>query len=421
MHFLSVSLSHLEPIIDILHSFHFSAIVSALHGLPAFASICFINIQKLDADPLVTLFDRLSIPYFQNFMFLIFKASPVELEKALLAALEFDIVISPSFISSAQKITFEFIDNQLFARLTQATQEHLVALQINRDTIGTLNDVFFTPSFLSFLKLRFLCQDSPQIQTVKNHEGNISNVLTFTSSTLLFDTLPQNQLPFTFQFDNLTFTLSHLEPLFIIKPKSLVPYPYETQQEHFQRFTSDHESLASRIPLLTPHPNKGGPSANNLILSITVSSLPLSQPKITYLSPPTPSPFYIFLAPLPHDWTASLIQFFPNQTLDFTEIPLTELPISIIIEPVSTPFPIPAFHFQPPSLSSFGWINVSSFTSAKVLYLVSSHAHLNLLYHFLQDHAHLFSTKVTIGQASCIDLASPSHTPPRSLSLRIAT
>ena len=169
------------------------------------------------------LFDKLSIPYFQNFMFLIFKASPVELEKALLAALEYDIVISPSFISSAQKITFQVIDNQLFAKLTQATQEHLVALQINRDTIGTLQDVFFTPPFLSFLKLRFLCQDSSQIQTVKNHEGNISNVLTFTSSTQPCDTLPQNRLPFTFQFDNLTFTLSHLEPLFIINPNPSCP------------------------------------------------------------------------------------------------------------------------------------------------------------------------------------------------------
>ena len=163
-----------------------------------------------------------------------------------------------------------------------------------------------------------------------------------------------------------------------------MPYPYETQQEHFQRFSSTQDSLASRIPLLTPHPDKGGPSANNLILSITVSSLPLSQPKITYLSPPSPSPFYIFLAPRPPDWTTSLIQFFPNQSLDFTEIPLSELPIStpfcFITEPVSTPFPIPAFHSQPPSLSSFGWINVSSFTSANVLFLVSSHAHLNLLY-----------------------------------------
>ena len=276
-------------------------------------------------------------------MFLIFKATPVELEKALLAALEYDIVISPSFISSAQKITFECIDDQLFVRLTQATQEHLVALQISRDTIGTTNDVFFTPEFLSFLKLRFFSQDSPQIQTVKNHEGNISNVLTFTSSTQLFDTLPQNSLPYTFQFDNLTFTLSHLEPLFTIRPKSLVPYPYETQQEHFQRFSS-----------LTPHPDKGGPSANNLILSITISSLPLSQPKITYLSPPSPSPFYIFLAPLPPDWTDSLIQFFPNQSLDFTELPLSELPISTpfvsLLNPSLHPFLFLLFiHDLPPS------------------------------------------------------------------------
>ena len=48
-----------------------------------------------------------------------------------------------------------------------------------------------------------------------------------------------------------------------------------------------------------------------------------------------------------------------------------------------------------------------------MLYLVSSQAHLNLLHHSLQEHSSLFSTKVTIGQASCVDLASPSHTPPQ--------
>ena len=85
--------SPLESIIDILdsitylNSFHFSSIVSALHGFPALASICFINIQKFDADPLITLFDKLSIPYFINFICLIFRASPIELEKALLSAL----------------------------------------------------------------------------------------------------------------------------------------------------------------------------------------------------------------------------------------------------------------------------------------------------------------------------------------------
>ena len=398
--------SPLESIIDILDSitylksFHFSSIVSALHGLPASASICFINIQKLDADPIVTLFDRLSIPYFRNFVFLIFRASPVELEKALLSALEFDIIIPPSFISSAQKITFEFINDQLFARLSKATQEHLLPLQISRGVIGTLQDVFFTPSFLSFLKPRFLCQDSPQMQTVKNNEGDISDVLSFTSSTLLYETLPQNRLPFTFEFDNLAFTLSHLEPLFTVKPKSLVPYPYETQQEHFQRFTADQDSLASRIPLLMPHPKKGGPSADNLILSIVVSSLPSSIPKIIYLAPSTSPSFYIFLSPFYDDWTSSLIHFFPNQTLEFIEIPLNEITIStpfcLIIEPISTPFPIPSFLHQPASISSFGWINVASFTSTKVLFIISSQSHLNLLHAFLQEHSSLFSVDTII-------------------------
>ena len=227
--------SPLESIIAILDSitylksFHFSAIASAIHGLPITASICFINIQKIDSDPIVTLFDIMDIPYFRNFVFLIFQATPVQLEKALLSALEHDIIIPPCFISASQKITFQFIDEQLFVQLSNATQRNLLPLQISRDVIGTLQDVFFTPSFLSFLKLRFLCQDSPQMLTVKNNEGDISDVLSFTSSTLLYDTLPQNSLPFTFEFDNLAFTLSRLEPIFTVKPKSLVPYPYETQ------------------------------------------------------------------------------------------------------------------------------------------------------------------------------------------------
>ena len=208
-HFPCPPHSPLESIIDILNSitylksFHFSAIASALHGLPATASICFINIQKIDSDPIVMLFDKMDIPYFRNFVFLIFQATPVQLEKALLSALDYDLIIPPSFISTSQKITFQFIDEQLLVQLSSATQNNLLPLQITRNIIGTLQDVFFTPSFLSFLKLRFLCQDSPQMLTVKNNEGDISDVLSFTSSTLLYDTLPQNNLPFTFDFDNL--------------------------------------------------------------------------------------------------------------------------------------------------------------------------------------------------------------------------
>ena len=375
--------------ITYLKSFHFSAIASALHGLPATASICFINIQKLDADPIVMLFDRIDIPYFRNFVFLIFQATPVKLEKALLSALEHDIIIPPCFISASKKITFQFIDDQLFVQLSNATHDHLLPLQISRDVIGTLQDVFFTPSFLSFLKLRFLCQDSPQMLTVKNNEGDISDALSFTSSTLLYDTLPKNRLPFTFEFDNLTFTLSHLGPIFTAKPKSLVPYPYETQQEHFQRFTADQDSLASRIPLLMPHPTKGGPSADNLVLSVVVSSLPSSTPKIIYLAPSTSPSFYIFLSPFEDDWTNSLTHFFPNQTLEFTETPLHEItittPFCLIIEPISTPFPIPSFIHHPASISAFGWINVAAFTPTNV--------------------------------ASNVDFGSPSHHPPQTIEL----
>ena len=424
-HFPCPPHSPLESIIDILNSitylksFHFSAIASAMHGLPATASICFINIQKIDSDPIVMLFDKMDIPYFRNFVFLIFQATPVQLEKALLSALDYDLIIPPSFISTSQKITFQFIDEQLLVQLSSATQNNLLPLQITRNIIGTLQDVFFTPSFLSFLKLRFLCQDSPQMLTVKNNEGDISDVLSFTSSTLLYDTLPQNNLPFTFDFDNLTFTLSHLEPIFVIKPKSLVPYPYETQQEHFQRFTADHYSLASRIPLLMPHPTKGGPSANSLILSVVISSLPYSTPKITYIAPPVSPSFYIFLSPFDQHWTDSLIDFFPHQIREFTVTPLHEItitfPFCIIIEPITTPFPIPSFNHHPLSISAFGWINVAAFTSTRVLFKISSQSHLNLLYAFLKEHSSTFAINTIVGHATNIEIDSPSQLPPQNI------
>ena len=85
-------------------------------------------------------------------MFLIFKASPVELEKALSAALEYDIVISPSFISSAQKITFECIDNQLFVRLTQDSRTFPVFSQTS---------FFYGKTVLKFRPLKIMKVTSP--------------------------------------------------------------------------------------------------------------------------------------------------------------------------------------------------------------------------------------------------------------------
>ena len=387
-----------------------SCICSALHGIPDQASICFLNIQKLDPSPITTLFDQLSIPYFRNFVFLVYRASPPILEKALLSALELDIVIPPSFITASQRLTFELIDGQLLVRLIKATQENLLALQITRGTIGTTNEVFFTPSFMSFLKLRFLCQDSPQIQTVKNNAGDVTDVLTFTSSVLLFDTLPRNQLPYTFDFDNLSFTLSHMEPLFVSRPKSLVTYPYETQQEHLQRFIRDEDSLASRIPLLLPHPDKGGPSAESLILSMIPSFLPLSDPTITYLPSSSSPEFYIFLSPFYEEWTSSIAHMFPTQSLTFRNSPLHEptmtTPFCIILDPISgQPFPIPSFHTHPVNTASFGWISVTSFSSTNVLLLTPSQTHVNHLYKFIQNHSHLFSPTIILGQASVIELS----------------
>ena len=315
--------------ITYLDAFHFSCISSALHEVPDQASICFFNVQKIDPSLLTSLFGHLSIRFFPNYTFLIFKASPSLLEKALFSATELDIAIPPTFITASQKLIFELIDSQLLVRLTEATQENLLELQITRQTIRVTTDVFFTAAFISFLKLRFLCQDSPQIQTVKNSSGDIPDVLAFTSTTLLFDTLPRNQLPFNFQFENFSCTLSYLETLFATKLKSMVIYLYETQQEHLQHFVDHKDSLASRIPLLLPHPDKGGPAADSFILSITTSSLPHSSPTISCLAPCSFPDFYIFLSPVYDEWTSLLAHIFPAQTLSFFHIPLSDLTMTI--------------------------------------------------------------------------------------------
>ena len=54
------------------------------------------------------------------------------------------------------------------------------------------------------------------------------------------------------------FLLTYLEPPFNHKRKSLFEYPFESSQEHFSRFENVSDTLASRIPLIYPHTDKGG-------------------------------------------------------------------------------------------------------------------------------------------------------------------
>ena len=98
------------------------------------------------------------------------------------------------------------------------------------------------------------------------------------------------QFPFSFEFNHLCFTSSFLEPLFSPAPRPHIPYPFETQLEHFQRFQGQSDTSSSRIP----HSSKGRPRAQDLLNMITFHLLPECDPPIHYLSTPNPSLFHLF-------------------------------------------------------------------------------------------------------------------------------
>ena len=237
-----------------IKSFNFTAILSAIYSSPENASISFIFIAKIKSNlpSILELFEQCNITYLQTFTTLIFKASPTQLEEALLKALDLGISVPPSFLNSTKRIVFSNTEHYLQARILPFSDLGIVELQIIRCDLCTTSDLYFTPSFLTFIKQRFHCVNQPQLCTVKNHCGEIREVLAITSSSQIFQHIPRDDLPFSFTHDDHSFSLSYLEPILHISPKPTVEYPYETQLEHFQRFMTLLALLLHAFLCLTP-------------------------------------------------------------------------------------------------------------------------------------------------------------------------
>lgn len=69
-------------------------------------------------------------------------------------------------------------------------------------------------------------------------------------------------------------------------------YPKETAKEHVEYFQGDKSSLASRIPLLLPHPKFGSFLADQILGSVSIRSYETDDDAVYhYLSPPHPPKF----------------------------------------------------------------------------------------------------------------------------------
>ena len=80
-------------------------------GLPLIPS------RHLQSDPLIEVFEHGKIPYLLTHTSLVFVADPTKIEEAILAALELNITIPPSFLSAGKKLVFQHVDDTLSVRL----------------------------------------------------------------------------------------------------------------------------------------------------------------------------------------------------------------------------------------------------------------------------------------------------------------
>ncbi len=395
-----------------IKSFNFIAILSAIHYSPDGASINFVFMQKIKSSlpSILELFEQCDIMYLQTFTALIFKASPTKLEEALLKALDIGISVPPSFLTSARRIVFNITEHGLQARILQFGDLGVVELQITRCDLCTTSDLFFTPSFLTFVKQRFHCVNQPQLCMVKNHCGEIREVLAITSSSQIFEHIPRDNLPFSFNHDDHSFALSYLEPILHTAPKPTVDYPYETQLEHFQRFTNPSDSLAPRIPMLNPHKTKGGDLARN-IMSLSPGFLKHLEVDISFLQSSPPDPFYILLAPFHEEWRTCLADLYSDPHIQFINISLQDLtlhsPKLVIIEiPPRAAFSIPHFYSKPLRLANQGWISVTPVSLSKIVLPIPSSQHIPLLIKALTPQLPSPNDEITLGLANDITVHS---------------
>ena len=398
----------MNHIIELLESpcytniFVFKAIAASHSSLPEHSQVNFLKITRIDTQPLITLFTQANIHYLLLTHFLLFQASPIQIEKLILSAQELDVSIPPSFVTVTKKISFEKSDQKILAKICLATQSAFHEFQIQREDIGTTSDLFWTPDFLKYLDFRFLCQNQPQIKTVKSHQGTIKEVLAFTASSSLLDTIPMDQLPFTFQFENHTFTLSFLEPLYFTSPISITPYPFETQLEHFKRFNGQADSNSMRIPILIPHSTKGGPRAQDILNSLSFRLLPECEPPIDYIYSESSKYFYLFLVSQDAIWIDNLNLLFPQKQLKTIEIPVLNItyhsPHFVLIKTFSdNTFPIPFIDNHTCKLINQGWISATSFGSCFLLLQLPSPAIIDAIRQFILHHDEHFEQSIIIG------------------------
>ena len=128
---------------------------------------------------------------------------------------------------------------------------------------------------------------------------------------------------------------------------------------------------------------KGGPVANDLIMSMSAGSLPYTDRTICYLTASSPfNNFFIFLSPFYDQWISQVSHLFPTHELRFSDISLSELtqsvPLFVIFNSLPRqPLPIPFINTNPVKLAQSGWILGSSFSPSKLLLTTPSQTHLS--------------------------------------------
>ena len=399
-----------------VHLFMFSAALSAIFSYPDDAFINFFPLHKTDPSPLISLFVNCNIPYFLSHSYLVFKASPISIEEAILQATELDLVIPPSFLTTSKKISFSLSTDGLSVQLLQAISSNLVELQITRVTPCTSNNVFFTNSFLSFLKARFDCLSTPKLCNVKSPEGYIHEVLSFTSSSQIFTIIGDDSLPLPFEHEGVKYCLSYLQPLQNLKPLPSSPYPFETHAEHFSRFQDTSDSLASRIPLFSPHKRYGAGSATNILMSISSGVCGDDSNTLSYFKSPSRSNFYLLISPFPPTWQNYLLTILPSPDYLFKEICLEDLllhsPAFIIIDLLPRcQFDLPSIHPNGKKLLSTDWISILPFASSKLILVISSPSQLTTLYKYLVHDCSLPSPTITMGMSVSVHETISSQPP----------
>ena len=404
-------LDQLSSILDPIPSFIFCALISGIFSLVKSSYINFISKRRMDPSIITPIFSILRVPFLIISSGLIFVASLELIEEVLLLAPQHNITIPSHFLQHIQKFTFELTGEFITISLLKITTPHFTDLQILRLDPGCPSEIFFTQHFLDFLHTRFSCNSGAQLQTIRDGTGNIHEVLAFSSSIDFSSNDSDLTLPFPFVFQSHNFLISYLEPSFSPKPKSVHQYPFESSDEHFERFTNVSNSLAARIPIVRPHEEKGGPIASQIIAGLLSGTIPDDSFPLSFLTSSTTPLFHILLAPFPDSWQTLLLDLLPS-SLTFQSCKMFDIgrfsPQYIIIDlPPRSQFPIP---FLPPSGTNFsecGWLTVSSFSNIKLVYQLLSTQHLKIFVKFLSTLKRLTPASVTLALTP-----PPAHAPP---------